>query len=969
MSQAYRAADIGRIDRAKPLKFRFNGRQMTGYAGDTLASALVANGVRLVARSFKYHRPRGLMAAGAEEPNALVQLGTGAAAEVNLRATEIELFDGLVAQSVNCWPGPAFDIGGINNLFSRFLSAGFYYKTFMWPNWHLFEGIIRRAAGLGKIPLSAPTDEYETMNAHCDVLVVGSGAAGLAAADAASQGGARVMLVEQDTELGGQLLWDPARIAMQPGVQWVAATRAALLKRPNVTLLTRTTAIGYFDHNFLALVERGRRGAAIKERLWQVRAQRVIFATGAIERPLVFPGNDRPGVMLATAVSHYARRYGALPGRKAVIFTNNSAAYDAALALREGGCQVVAIIDTRKRAEIAASALDHLVIPEATVIATRGYRGLKSLRVRDGSGRVRTISCDLLAMSGGFNPTVHLFSQSGGSLDFDSAIGAHRPTRPAQHSLSVGACAGEFSLERALIDGHQAGIAASADAGFVVSAAAPSAEGGRTFAIEPCWTVQGKGKAFVDFQNDVTVDDIALSARENFRSIEHLKRYTTLGMAPDQGKTSNVNGLAIMAELTGREIAQVGTTRYRFPYTPTSFGVLGGMARGEIFRPIRYMPAHDAHVASGAVFEDYGGWTRPACYLRPGEDKHQAELREALAVRTAAGLFEGSPLGKIEVSGPDAAIFLDRIYANTMSTLKLGKARYGLMLNEVGVIIDDGVVLRLAADRFQVGTSSGGADRIALWLEEWLQCEWVDLQVLVAPVTSAWGVLTLTGPRARDILVKAGTDIDLAPDRFGHMSFRDGLVAGIPARVSRVSFTGEISYEIAIPSQSTQTLWETLMAAGAAEGLCPVGVDAWMLLRTEKGYLHIGADTDGSTIPDDVGWGHVLNRKSDFVGRRSLTRPVALDARRLQLVGMRPLDGSTLPIGVHLGTPGSRKSEGYVTSSAYSAALQRGVAIGMVRAGRSRIGERLSAISGGVETEIELVLPCAYDPEGQRLHV
>ncbi|MDX8356508.1 sarcosine oxidase subunit alpha family protein [Sphingopyxis terrae] len=978
-NQIFRLPAGGCVDRTQPVSFTFEGRQLSGYAGDTLASALLANGVRLVGRSFKYHRPRGILGSGAEEPNALVQTGEGAHSTPNVRATEIQLFEGLIASPVNCWPSSRFDVGALNDRFSRFLAAGFYYKTFMWPNWHLFEGFIRKAAGLGRPSNQPDPDRYESRYHHCDVLIVGSGPAGIAAARAAAAGGARVVLAEQAALPGGSLVGSAALVGGREGGAWAADEISELRARDDVRVLTRTAALGYHDHNALTLVEEcggaphaGDPSSRPRLRTWHVRAKRVILATGAIERPLVFCGNDRPGVMLAGAVRHYIERFAVRPGKRMVLFTNNDEAYRAALAFADTGGQVAAVVDVRRvvSEDLRSALRDRAIelVAGGTVTETSGRHALKAVRVSGGQTQNRWMDTDLLAMSGGYNPDVHLFSQSGGRLRFDEALAAFVPAQSVQAEISVGMAAGETTLAGALAQGHAAGVDAALAAGFPAEVAAPQCGAERTPApLEPCWRVPGKGKAFVDFQNDVTDADIELAQRENFVSVEHLKRYTTLGMAPDQGKTSNVNALAIMASLTGRSVGETGTTRFRFPFVPAALGSFAGLDRGDLFRPLRRMPAHECHVRAGATFEEYGGWLRPAYYAAPGETAFDAEQREAAAVRAAAGLFEGSPLGKIEVKGSDAGAFLDLVYANSMSTLKVNKVRYGLMLNEEGVIIDDGVAVRLADDHFLVSTTSTGAERIAAWMEEWLQCEWPHLDVIIAPVTTAWGVLTITGPSAREILLALGTDIDLAPANFPHMSFAAGTIGGLPVRLMRVSFTGEVSFEISVPAGRTGILWDMLMDKGQKAGLVPVGIDAWMVLRTEKGYMHVGVDTDGTSTASDVGWGHVLKKKNEFIGKRSMLRARDRAKDRLQFVGFAVEAGEPpLPVGAH--AAGRDGSEGHVTSSCHSPVLGKGVALGLLKGGRARAGERLVFQTPGGARHAIVCEPAAFDPGGEKLN-
>ena len=972
MSASHRLSTGGNIDRSRALRFRFNGREYQGFQGDTLASALLANGVKLVGRSFKYHRPRGLFCAGSEEPNALVQLGEGSRSEPNLKATQVELFEGLVAKSVNSSPSPRFDLRALNQLGAALMPAGFYYKTFIRPNWMWFEGTIRRAAGLGLAPVAKDPDLYDEMHVTVDVLVVGAGPAGMAAAHAASGGGARVLLVDDQHTPGGSVLWCPLGHQRNLLQTWLSQTRSSLGNSPNFQLLTRTLVTGYYDHNSLTAVERLSSGP-FRQRLWRIRARRVVLATGATERPLVFGGNDRPGVMLADSVLHYLVRYGVAAGQRAVVFTNNNHAYKVALALKDAGIQIAAIVDATPspahRLARAARERGIQILSGSVITQTRGARALRGVKV-SGAAAERWIDCDLLCVSGGWSPNVHLHSQSGGNVKFDEARAMFVPDRHVQSNTSVGAANGTMTVTEAIKEGFTEGIAAAASLGLSGQAiAVPALEPDASFEIHALWSVSSsRGKAFVDLASDVTADDVALAARENYRSVEHLKRYTTLGMGVDQGRTSNVNGLAIMGELTNRAPQQVGTTRFRPPFSPVTLGTIAGPCAGELFRPLRYLPAHDWHVAHGAVFEEFGSWLRPVAYPQTGETWEVAARREATHVRNAVGLFDGSPLGKIEVAGPDAGTFLDRIYLGSASTLAPGRTRYGLMLNENGVIIDDGVFARLAPDRFLVHTTSAGAERVYDWLEDWLQCEFTDLDVVLAPVTTQWATLTLSGASAREVLRSLAVDIDLSAASFPHMAVREGRVQGIPARICRISFTGELSYEISIPNRRAPELIESLMRVGKPYHLAPYGVEALMILRTEKGYLHVGVDTDGTTLPDDVGMGDGVARKaSDFAGRRSLLRSASQAEGRLQLVGLS--SDVMLPVGAQVTSgPLPCISDGYVTSSVFSPTLSKPIALALVRNGRRRMGQSLDLFHLGQRLRACIVPQVRFDEAGARVH-
>ncbi len=1004
MTQRFRLPEGGLIDRAKPLGFRFNGTRYQGYAGDSLASALLANGVHLVARSFKYHRPRGIFSAGAEEQNALVQLGAGARSDANMRATQVDLVDGLTAASQNCWPSLGFDVGAINNKLSRFLPAGFYNKTFMWPAalWMRYEWVIRHAAGMGRVPTARDPDRYDKTYAHCDVLVAGAGPAGLAAALAASETGARVILAEQDGPLGGALLGLDETIDGAPARDWVAAARAELEARESVTILTRTTVYGYFDHNFLGLLERVTDHLAEKperlprHRLWKLRAKQVVLATGAIERPLVFSDNDRPGIMLAGACRSYLNRYAVKPGSKAVVFTNNDGAYGAALDLAAAGIEIAAVVDLRpdpdgpatERAEAAGLP----VLAGHAIIGTRGHKRVGQVRIArisaDGAaieGAAQTIDCDLVAVSGGWSPTVHLFSQSRGKIRFDPELGCFLPGDAAQATHPAGACNGAFGLASCLATGLAAGAQAAKAAGLKPGKGtgklpqAPEASNDGFLPARWAWLVpsdkplgQG-GKHFVDLQNDVTAADLKLALREGYRSVEHVKRYTTTGMGTDQGKTGNVNAIGIIADTQGRPISEVGVTTFRPPYTAVTFGVFAGRDVDDLLDATRRTPIHAWHERNGAVFEDVGQWKRPWYYPKAGETLHDAVNREVKAVRSSLGVVDATTLGKIDIQGKDAAEFLNRMYTNAWSKLEVGKCRYGLMLGEDGMVMDDGVTARLGEHHYLMTTTTGNAAAVLGQLEEYLQTEWPELEVRLTSVTEQFATVSLTGPNARKLLAELTQDIELSANALPHMGLARGTVAGIPARVFRVSFTGEMSFEINVRASYGLALWQAVMTAGEKYNITPYGTEAMHVLRAEKGFIIVGQETDGSVTPLDLGMDWIVSKKKDFIGKRSLTRPDMLKPDRKQLVGLLTEDpAEVLPEGAQLVETVLAKPPmvmvGHVSSSYHSPNLERSFALAMIKGGRDKTGQRVFApLKGGKTVACTITDPVFLDPEGERL--
>ena len=953
----YRIVGKGRASGAAPVRFSFDGKDHSGVAGDTLAAALLANGVMLFGRSFKYHRPRGLVGVGSEEPNALVAVNRGPGRHTpNLLATQVEIYEGLVAASQNRWPSLNFDLGAINNRLSFLFPAGFYNKTFMWPRsfWDkLYEPAIRRMAGLGEAPDAPDPDHYAATYAHCDVLIVGAGPAGIEAALAAAvEPAQRVILIDEQQELGGEALSDPVQWL------WLEQSVSALREAPNVRILSRTTAFGYYHDNFIGAAERLTDhlpvvAAGPREKLWRIRAGKVVLAQGAIERPLVFAGNDTPGVMLASAARTWLNRYGISVGHAPLVMASHDSGWQAAFDHAEAGIKVAAIVDIR--AAVApdliarAGTLGIPILLSSAVTAVTGGKAVSGVRVTgfDAAGEVgssRSIGCDGVLMAGGWTPSIHLWSHSKGTISWRDDLGAFVPDQPSENCTSVGACAGDLRQGSGL-----------------------------NLATLPTDQDPARIKAFVDFQNDVCARDIRLAVREGFRSIEHVKRYTTTGMATDQGKTSNINSMGVAAEMLDRPATALGLTTFRPPYTPQTFGVLAGHHKGELFQPVRQTSIDSWADAHGAVFENVAQWCRARYFPKAGEDMAAATRRECRATRASVGVFDASTLGKIEVVGPDAAEFLNRMYTNPWKALEPGRCRYGLLLKEDGFIMDDGVSARLAPDRFHLTTTTGGAARVLNMMEDYLQTEWPDLKVWLTSTTEQWAVIALNGPNARKVLAKLVDDIDLAPAAFPHMAIREGQICGIPTRLFRVSFTGELGFEVNVPAAYGRALWEALMAAGADYDITPYGTETMHILRAEKGYIIVGQDTDGTVTPFDAGldWA-VGKKKPDFVGKRSLARPDLITEDRRQLVGLLTEnpnevleEGAQIVFDPHQAIP--MTMVGHVTSSYWSEALGRSVALALVEGGKQRMGETVHVPMPGKVHRAVISGTVFYDPAGTRL--
>ncbi len=995
-NQPYRSANGGSIERQKPLSFTFDNKSYRGYMGDTLASALIANGVKVVGRSFKYHRPRGIISSGIEETNALVQLRKGARTEPNIPATQIELYDGLVAESQNRWPSLNFDFGALNNTFSGLFPSGFYYKTFMWPSklWPTYERSIRKIAGMGISPSEEDPDTYAHKFVHCDILIVGGGPAGLMAALNAGSSGARVILCDQNPRLGGMLVGRRDTISGKDCADWVADTLATLRTMPNITILKRTTATSYYDHNLVVLDERvsdhkpAPENFEPRHRLWHARTKEVVLATGSIERPLIFADNDLPGVMLSSAAQSYANTYGALAGKSAVVFTNNSSAYSAASNFKSAGIEVQAIIDVRgnppaQDLEMAGKARIG-VLSKHAIVSAHGRKAVNSVTVMEITdnaepiGKSREILCDVVAVSGGWTPSVHLFSQSGGKLRYDEKLNAFVPNKSVQREHSAGACKGSFCLRDCLQEGADAGNKAANRAGFQVEPLeAPSCSHDTEGSLQPLWTIPSPDhlhhvKRFVDFQNDVTVEDIGLAYREGYRSIEHLKRYTTLGMGTDQGRTSNINGLAIIAEHRAENVSMVGTTTFRQPFTPIPMGAVGGLNCHDQVTPVRITPLYHWHKSQGSPFANAGQWLRAQGYLKFGEDLEQATQREAKQVRTSVGIVDISTLGKIDVQGSDALEFLDRVYINDLSNLSVGKCRYGVMLRDDGLVDDDGTVTRISENRYMISTTTLHAGAILNRLEYLSQVEWPELEVHLLSVTDDWSGIGIAGPESRKVLQKL-TATDISNVAFPFMTYTEITIAGIICRLFRISFSGELAYEINMPPSHMLRVWEALLEAGEDLDLIPYGSEAMNILRIEKGHV-VGGELNGRVTAADLGFGKMASTKKSYIGQVMAKRDGLICKDRLQLIGLIPKDGVTpIPRGAQLVDNIDTKSPitmaGEITSQCMSPNLGHPIALGLLRGGRERHGETLQAHSPltSQTVTVKVTSPIFIDPEGKRL--
>ena len=988
------------IDETIRVSFKFNGKTYYGFKGDTLASALLANDIHLVGRSFKYHRPRGIMTAGSEEPNAIVQVNDKTnRTEPNVRATELEIYEGLEASSQNCWPSVNFDIGGINNAISAFLPAGFYYKTFMWPAsfWEKYEFFIRHSAGLGKSPTDKDPDIYDHRYIHCDVLVVGAGISGILAAKNAAKNNFKTLLVDEKNELGGSTIYQNRefnKIENQSSSDWIKKEIEELNNIKNLEVKTRTSVAAYHGYNYLLArenltdhLEKKDKQGKIRQRLLKIRAKKVILATGALERPLIFNNNDRPGIMLSSAIKKYADFYGVVSGKKNVFFTNNDSAYESALCLHNKGIKVEAVIDIRESSNSKiVKAVENVGIKihwSHTIVDTKGYKRLNSISAmklsNDGlsvTGNKIDISCDCLGVAGGWTPAVHLFTQSGGKLKFDENNKVFLPNKYPSDQLSVGSCNGDFNLNE-IINNLSTNLKEFLKIDKTdfdnLSIESEEENSKRNIWLLPSDKPIGKTKPFVDYQNDATAKDIKLALREGFRSIEHVKRYTTTGMGTDQGKLGNMHALGIIADTAGVKMGELGTTTFRPPYTPLTFGTIVGRNVGEYFDIFRRTPMNDWHVENKAEFENVGQWKRAWYYPINGESMHEAVQRESIAARESAGILDASTLGKIDIQGSDASEFLNRVYTNAWSKLGIGKCRYGLMLNEDGMVYDDGVTTRLGENHYLMTTTTGGAANVLSKLEDYLQTEWPELDVYLTSVTDHYATASICGPNSKKILNKIIPDLDLSEENFPHMSFKNAQIGNIKCRIMRISFTGEHSYEINVQANYGRALWEKCMEEGKEFNITPYGTETMHLLRAEKGFIIVGQDTDGTMTPIDLQMDWIVSKKKyDFIGKRSLYRSDTMKEERKQLVGLLTDDPSiVLEEGAQIVSELNQSPVnmlGHVTSSYYSPNLKKSIALAVVRSGKNMMGKKLFIPMEDKTINVTVANPVFFDTENKRLN-
>ncbi|MDA8537216.1 sarcosine oxidase subunit alpha family protein [Candidatus Pelagibacter bacterium] len=1000
MSKNFRIKSSSFIDETTSIPFKFNGKTYHGFKGDTLASALLANGIHLVGRSFKYHRPRGIMSAGSEEPNAIVQVGNDKAiTEPNVRATEVEIHDGLEATSQNCWPSVNFDIGGINNLLSPFLPAGFYYKTFMWPAsfWEKYEYFIRHSAGLGKSPTKPDTDIYDHKYVHCDVLVIGAGISGIMAASTAAKNNFKTILLDEKAEIGGSTIYqssDNFKIDNKISSNWLKEEISKLKELENLEIKTRTSVAAYHGYNYLlarenltdhlSLTEKQNK---IRQRLLKIRAKKVIVATGSLERPLIFNNNDRPGIMLSSAIKKYADYYGVICGKKNVFFTNNDTAYETAIALYKKGIKIQAIIDIREESHSTvikeAKNLGIKVYWSHTVIDTHGYKKLKQISImglsKDGRSIVGDkvkIDCDCLGVAGGWTPAVHLFTQSGGKLKFRDEDQVFIPSKYPSEQISIGSCNGDFELDEIVTNSSKSlkeFLNINQTDYENLSVVNSKETNKKNIWLLPSDKVFGKTKPFVDYQNDATAKDIKLALREGFRSIEHVKRYTTTGMGTDQGKLGNMHALGIIADTAGVKIGELGTTTFRPPYTPLTFGTIVGRNVGEFFDVFRRTAMNDWHIENKAEFENVGQWKRAWYYPKNNETMHEAVQRESLAARESAGILDASTLGKIDIQGSDASEFLNRVYTNAWSKLGIGKCRYGLMLNEDGMVYDDGVTTRLSENHYIMTTTTGGAANVMGKLEDYLQTEWPELDVYLTSVTDHFATASICGPNSKKILNKLIPDLDLSDQNFPHMSYKEAKIGKIRCRVMRISFTGEHSYEINIQANYGKSLWEQCMEVGKEFNITPYGTETMHLLRAEKGFIIVGQDTDGTMTPVDLQMDWIVSKKKyDFIGKRSLYRSDTIKEDRKQLVGLLTDNPEeVLEEGAQIVSELNQKPVemlGHVTSSYFSPNLNKSIALAVVRGGKNMIGKKLFIPMEGRSINVSIVDPVFLDKENKKLN-